>query len=359
MKLINRYVLRSFIRYLLLSLILWVFIYIVIDLFEDLGKFLAKNVALKDIVVYYIYLAPSYIVLLIPVAAMMAVFFVFGFMTKNGELTALKASGFDINKLFKTILTAGVVISAGVFIFQETVGVWAQRRMFEHKQERIDKRPRRVTTHRRNFFYYGEDNWVYYIKDYDADKRIMSNIVLWKIVDGQKVKMRIDVELGYFDTIWKFQNGTMREFDSLGDETVNKFAILEMPELKEKPEDFMKRIRPVEEMNFLELYRFIRKRSKAGEYIAKEAVEFNYRFSFPVITIIVLLITLPFSVVLKKGGIAIGVGSGIGLAFAYWGAIQSSRAYGVAGIVEPFLAAWIPNAVFALIGILMMWKVPR
>jgi lipopolysaccharide export LptBFGC system permease protein LptF len=132
-----------------------------------------------------------------------------------------------------------------------------------------------------------------------------------------------------------------------------------MPELVEKPADFTKRIKPVEEMNFLQISRFVKKRSKAGEYVNKEAVELNYRFSFPLITIITLLISLPLSVVLKRGGIAIGLGISIALAFAYWGAIQSCRAYGVAGLIDPLLAAWIPNIFFGFFGLLMIAKVPR
>ncbi|MCK4755308.1 LptF/LptG family permease, partial [candidate division WOR-3 bacterium] len=77
------------------------------------------------------------------------------------------------------------------------------------------------------------------------------------------------------------------------------------------------------------------------------------------ITIIVLLITLPLSVVLKRGGIAIGLGISIVLAFVYWGVIQSCRAYGVAGLMDPILAAWLPNIMFGIIGIALIFKAPR
>ena len=71
MKTLNRYILKNFARYLVLCLAVLVFIYIVINLFDNLGKFLAKNALVKDIIIYYFYLAPSYIVLLIPVASIM------------------------------------------------------------------------------------------------------------------------------------------------------------------------------------------------------------------------------------------------------------------------------------------------
>jgi lipopolysaccharide export system permease protein len=336
-----------------------VFIYIVINLFDNLGKFLAKNATVIDIIIYYLYTAPSYIILLIPVAALMAVFLTFGFMTKNRELIALKMSGLNINNLFVTLLFIGVFLSCFTFFFQETVGVWAQTRMFEHKQEKIDRRPRRQSRHRHNFFYYGENHWVYHIRRFDGNANSMDNVTLWKLAEKNRIQKRIDAGTGRFDSTWRFENVVVREFDTTGTEIVSEYGVLRMPELQEKPEDFLKRTKPLEEMNVLEIHQFVEKRSRAGEDVAEEKVEFNYRFSYPIITIILLVIAFPISTVLKKGGIAIGLGISIVIAFMYWGTIQSCRAYGVAGLMNPFVAAWLPNIIFSAIGLSLMVRVPR
>lgn len=359
MKIINRYVLKNFLKYLVICLAVLIFIYIVINLFDNLGKFLAKDALAKDILIYYLYLTPSYIVLLIPVASIMAVFFVFGIMTKNKELVALKTCGLNTNHLFYLILTAGLFICLLTFVFQETAGVWSQSRLFTHQQEKIDKRPRRPQRKRSNFFYHGENDWVYFIKKFDSATKRIDFVILWQISRENKIKKRIDAHAAIYDGSWKFSEAIFREFDDDGNETVKNFKILEMPELKEKPEDFLKRIKPLEEMNFIEIYRFVQKRARAGENVAKEEVELNYRFSYPIITIIILLITLPLSVVLKKGGIAIGLGISVALAFTYWGLIQSCRAYGVAGLIDPILAAWFPNILFGVVGIVLIFRVPR
>lgn len=359
MKVIDRYVLKHFIRYLLFSLLVLVFIYIIINLFDNLGKYLSRNIPLKDILVYYLYLTPSYIVLLIPVAAIIGVFFIFGLMTKNRELVALNSAGLDTANLFSLILRTGVVIVLLTFLFQETIGIWAQSELFEHKAEKIDKRPLRISGHRRNLFYRGENNWVYFIKDFDGTTQTMKNIILWEITSQQRVKKMIDAAVGTYENFWTLENVTVREFDTLGNEFVNTTPFLKMQELKEKPADFLKRIKPIEEMNFFEIYKFVKKRMRAGEDVAKEAVELNYRFSFPIITIILLLISLPLSVVLRRGGIAIGLGLSIVLAFIYWGMIQSCRAYGASGIISPFLAAWLPNVIFTALGTLMMLVIRR
>lgn len=359
MSIINRYVLKQFIRYLVICLAVLIFIYIIINLFDNLGKFLAKNATFFDILLYYLYLVPSYAVLLIPVASMIAVFLVFGIMTKHRELLILKTSGLNVNRLFTLLLITGVIIAAMTFAFQETVGVWAQARRIEHEESNINRRPTRNYSWRRNFFYYGENNWIYYIRKFDGRNNSVDNIILWQTGEDNRIKQRIDAPYGRYDEMWSFENATVRIFDTLGQEEIIKHAFLKMPELREKPRDLLQRIKPAEEMNFMEIASFIRKRQKAGQDIVKEKVELNYRFSYPFITIVLLLITLPISLVLRRGGIAVGLGISVGLSFVYWGFIQSSRAYGVAGVINPVLAAWLPNIVFGVFGLILMFKAPR
>ncbi len=359
MSIINRYVLNHFARYMAICLGISIFIYIVINLFDNLGKFLAKNASGIDIMLYYLYITPSYAILLIPVASMVAVFLVFGIMTKNREILVLKTSGMSINSLFYVFLITGVIIALGTFVFQETVGVWAQTKLKEHEQVKINRRPKRAQTWRRNFFYYGENNYIYFIKKFDGRINTMDDVVLWQLAADNRIEKRIDAAHGRYDDFWLFENATVRHFDTLDHETVTKYPLLEMHDLQEKPTDFLKKIKPAEEMNFLEIAAFVSKRQRAGQDVTKEEVELNYRFSYPLITIILLLITLPISVVLRRGGIAIGLGISIGLAFFYWGVIQSSRAYGVAGMLNPVLAAWLPNIIFGVFGAILMLKAPR
>lgn len=359
MKKIYQYVLSNFLRYLFFALLILIFIYIIINLFDNLGRYLSKNIPFRDILIYYFYLIPSYTVLLIPVAAIIGVFFIFGYMTKYREIIALKAQGMDINKLFVLILITGIFISVLTFVFQETVGAWAQSRLTRHKITKIDKRPLPIEKIRHNFFYYGENNWIYYIKEFNPRDSTLKNVMLWKIDDRRRITRRIDAANAKFIGYWQFSNVTMRDFDTLDNEEIKYYKNLDMPELKERPVDFSRGPKPMEEMNFIELSQFVKRRLRAGEDVAKENVELNYRFSFPVITFILLLFCLPISVVLRRGGIAIGLGISIVLAFIYWGFIQSCRAYGYAGLMDPFLAAWLPNIIFAIAGLISILSVRR
>ncbi len=359
MILIERYVLKNYIRYQLVALAILVFIYIIINLFDNLGRYLARNISAQDIALLYLYQIPWYAVLLLPVAAIIGVFFIFGFMTKNRELIALKTSGLNVYRLVRLIILVGVATTFFSFGFHETIGIWAQNRLYEHRVKKIDKRPLPTNELRRNIFYYGLGNWLYYIREFDPTDNQMRGVTLWQIAPDQSIRCRIDAETGRYSQGWIFYQAKVRNFDSLGNETVMDGQVVNMPELKEQPRDFLKRLKPVEEMNFLEIERFVRQRSRAGENVNREKAELHYRFSRPFITMILLIICLPLSLVLKKGGIAIGLSISFLLAFSYWGLIQSCLAYGIAGAINPVLAAWLPNIIFGTIACFTAWRIPR
>ncbi len=355
MKTIDRFITREFTRYFVYATLILVFLYIIIDLFEDLGKFIEKNVAVISLVKYYALIAPSYTVLLMPVAGLMATFLVLGFMTRYREVIALKSAGISVWRLFVPILGIGFALVIGSFVLNEAVTVRANRLFAEVKTVEIDKRPRPSQRIRRNFFYYGENDRIFYIRQLGATEGELFNFVIWELGGGQKIKKRLDADLARWqNAAWTAYRVTVREFLADTLETITRHDSLRLEDVVEKPVDFMKDLKPLDQTNVVELAGFIRKKIKAGDDVSKEKVEFNYRISFPFINLILLLLGFPLALILRKGGVAFGIGLGLIFAFTYWGMIQTFRAYGVAGVVDPILAAWIPNALFLAAGIVLL-----
>ncbi|MEO0226222.1 MAG: LptF/LptG family permease [candidate division WOR-3 bacterium] len=354
MKTIDRFIVREFIRYFIYATSILVFLYIIIDLFEDLGKFIEKNVSVPSLIKYYLLITPSYIVLLMPVGGLMALFCVLGFMTRHREIIALKSAGISIWRLFTPIFTIGLILVIASFIFNETVTVRANYKWAEVKMVEVDKRPRPSQRVRRNFFYYGDENRIFFIKQINTQSKQMHGFTILELGPQLKVKRRIDGELGQWADIWTMYKVTVRDFSKDTTERISHFDSLRMDEIKEKPDDFMKETKMLDQLNILDLSRYIQKKTRAGEDVAKEKVELNYRFSFPFINLILLLLGFPLSLILRRGGVAFGIGLGIIFAFTYWGLIQTFRAYGYAHIINPFLSAWVPNFIFMGAGFILL-----
>lgn len=355
MKILDRFLAREFAKYFFYSTAVLVFLYIVIDLFEDLGKFIEKNVAVFSLIKYYVLLTPSYTILLMPVGALLATFLVFGFMTRHREVIALKSSGLTIWRLFTPLCIIGLSLVALSFVLNETVTVWANGKWDEVRQIEIDKRPRPDRRARRNFFYSGENSRIFYIRQLNAAEGKIHDFTIWELAANLKIKRRIDGRVGSWNQSgWTFFNVTTREFYSDTIEIIKQYDSLKVVDITERPKDFLRVVKPLEQSTFLELLTFIKKKTRAGEDVSKEKVELNYRFSFPFINLILLLLGFPLSLQLRKGGVAFGIGLGLIFAFTYWGLIQTFKAYAVAGIVEPFLSAWIPNLIFLSVGLVLL-----
>ena len=53
------------------------------------------------------------------------------------------------------------------------------------------------------------------------------------------------------------------------------------------------------------------------------------------------------------------LGIGIGIAFAYILFLQVSKTFAISGSLSPALAAWIPNLIFLVLGVILLIKAPK
>jgi lipopolysaccharide export system permease protein len=85
----------------------------------------------------------------------------------------------------------------------------------------------------------------------------------------------------------------------------------------------------------------------------------NVKIAFPLISVILVLIAIPVSLRLQRGGTPLAVSIGIAVCFLYLVLLGFSRSLGLSGTLPPFLAAWLANIVFLLIGVYLMSDLER
>ncbi len=359
LKIIDRYVLREFIKYLLLFLIGVIFIFIIVNFFEQVDKFVAKKASLESIAKYYAYQIPYLFNLLLPVAELLAVFFAIGDMARNFELIAIKAAGVDIYRIFVPILMAGLFNSGLAFWVGGYVSGEGMRKAFETRMVEIEKR--NYSLHRtfaRNLSFLGRGGRLFFFGTINALSNTVSNVVIMDF-RGDSVVRRIDARSGRFkDGGWTFYYVVERRF--VGDSViVETYSQRKYPEIKEKPFEFLKVSRELQEMSIPQLYAHRKALREAGLDCAGVDTEIHFRFAFPFINFVILFFALPLASSLRGHGKAYGFGLAVSLAFVYWNLIQIFKVLGQTGELSPFLAAWIPNAIFLVTGFIANLRVQR
>jgi lipopolysaccharide export system permease protein len=88
-------------------------------------------------------------------------------------------------------------------------------------------------------------------------------------------------------------------------------------------------------------------------------VERYERMAYPFAVIILTIIGVIVSSRKTREGAGLQIAVGFALAFIYVMLIMVSRSIGKNGELPPLVAAWMPNILFALIGLLLYKRVPK
>ena len=359
MKVIDRHLLKELVRFAFIAVSSVVVIYLLIDLFEELSYFTARKVSLGVILLYYLYTLPSAISLLYPVSMVLAVFMVYGQMTRNRELHALESAGVSILRLFVPAIGLGLASIVVYLAANEFVTIPFNARLTDLRRLKIERRQSSQVRKRQNVYFVGEEGRVFYIRELSSDG-VMKKFSMSELGPGRKVTRRYDVgEAVWRDRAWHGRDVDVRTFDALGNEALEHSDSLRLDVIRETPADFASTSRPVDETSTRALRSYIARMKRAGENVAREEVEYYYRFSYSLIGLVVVLLGLPLSVRLRRGGVMFGLGLGLLLSFFYWGAIQTSRAFGTSHVISTALSAWLPNILFGTVALALVLSVDR
>ena len=127
-----------------------------------------------------------------------------------------------------------------------------------------------------------------------------------------------------------------------------------------KPSDFYFVKEDFEEMNLFELNRYIdEQHAKGAENILPYEIEKHKRLASPAAIIILTVIGASLSSRKTRGGMGLNLGIGITITFAYILFLEFFRVFAISGIISPLLAGWLPNIIFATIGVYFLAKAPK
>lgn len=361
----DRFLAREYISFSLLGITAVVVLYDLINLIERMNYFLRYKAEPLQIVMYYVYDLPPTIGLLAPVGFALGVFLVIGRLIRSNELLPLQASGVSLYRIFSVFLAISTLAAVLMFTETELVATRARTTFLEHRIEKIEKRQRSRSGVSNDLKYISETGMVYYIgqlrlADSTARKWMISQRNSLEGNSQQQVARTIYIPRAKYtqEGHWEGYDVEVREFRQ-EEETYTIHSKLVIADIIESPQELGAKSKEIEEMRLGELATYIRRMRAAGSNVAKELVEFHFRFSTPLILIIVTLISLSAATLLRKGNITLGIGLGLLLSFLYWGSIQASRALGYQGTLSPWLAAWTPNILFFALSAVLLTKVKR
>jgi lipopolysaccharide export LptBFGC system permease protein LptF len=117
------------------------------------------------------------------------------------------------------------------------------------------------------------------------------------------------------------------------------------------PHYFNQENRESETLSFVELRTQIHALERLGLDVTTLRVELHRKLAFPMVSLVMTLLGIPFAFVVSRRGALYGVAASLVLAIVYWAFIAIFEALGNYAVLPPALAAWAPNLLFGATGL--------
>ena len=156
---------------------------------------------------------------------------------------------------------------------------------------------------------------------------------------------------------WVFDQGWVRTLRGASIQEYRTFDVATFNELHENPSYFKKEVKQSSEMSYEELRRYIDDLQQSGFDTVRLKVQLQKKIAFPLITLVMAVLAIPFSASGRRGGALVGVAVALGIAVVYWVTAGLFEAMGDANQLPALLAAWAPDFIFGFAGGYMLLRV--
>ncbi len=360
MKLIDWYIFKKFIGTFFYAISLLIIIVIIFDISENIEDFLKNEAPVKEIIVdYYINFIPYFINLFVYLFTFISVIFFTSKMAGNTEIIAILSSGVSFMRMLRPYLMASLLLGIlsfylGNFLIPQTN---VTRRIFKDKyMEDLSK------DKDRNIHLQIEKGVFVFVENYNVKQQTGYRFTIEHFTDEEMsfklLADRIELDTTRGPNAWKIVNYTKRYINGM-EERIERGKVLDTT-LNLLPTDLYKIKEDFEVMNFWELQEHIRKeRLKGSAGVVYYEVEMQKRLASPAAILILTFIGAALSSRKVRGGIGMHLGLGIAITFSYILFMQFSTVFATYGNLSPVLAAWIPNALYTILGVYLIIKAPK
>ncbi len=359
--LLDDYVLRDFFIYLGMILSAFMVLLLVFTLFELLSDILRNQTPFIVVVEYLLNVTPYLLYSVAPLIMLLAVLITFGLMNRSNEITAIKATGTSVYRIVTPVLIAAALLSTGLFFADQFYLPHTNKRQEALHNEIKGKPPQTYLRPDRRWIF-GQHNDIYYYQFFDADRDQFANLTIFQIDPVNfDITQRIHAERAHWSESmdrWIFEQGWQRSLNGAAIAGYRTFDVSTFPEIGEAPSYFKKEVKQYSEMNYEELRRYIRDLQQSGFDVVRLRVQLNKKLSFPLITLIMAVLAVPFSMSAAKKGAITGVAVAVTIAVVYTVVTRLFEAMGDLSQLPPALAAWSPDLIFALVGAYLILKIP-
>jgi lipopolysaccharide export system permease protein len=372
MRLLDRYLFRELLAPLACCLGGFLIFWTAYDLFTELEEMQERKLHLLDVLAYSVAMTPGFLVLVLPIALLLALLYALTDHARANEITAMRAAGVSLWRICAPYFFVGLAASLASFALNEFLAPrstdWANRILSRYVQ-----RPGDIKT-QNQFQNFGFTNTrghrAWFIGEYRVNSAEMLKVqVNWNLPDGSSRQLHADRVIRtngvwtFFNAVEYSQADAQAQLMPLFDKPVDELA---MPEFDETPAQIRSEIKisgylgldasrkadiPLKDIfEYLQLH----PTNLSPAVSSRLYTKFYGRLAAPWTCLVVVLIAIPFGAASGRRNLFFGVAGSIFICFTFFVLQSASLLLGSGGELPPWLAAWLPNMVFGATGLFLM-----
>ena len=372
MKILDRYIMASIAGTFLFSIAMFMGLLLAMDLMKKLVELIAEQgvpptIALK----IFAYRIPGMLVYAFPMSVLLSILLVFNRMSSESEMVAIRAAGISFARIVVPAMIVAVLVSGLTFVISDRFVPVAGKRAAELTKLALEKSE---SAQHVAFIHEREDREVQYTviaSNLDVKRGLMNRVVLDLYRDGRPyIRVYADsakwlpaegrwqflppynvmwVDLEHPDGFAVKSGGSTSKID-LSDYVLKlKESPFQLSSAKKRPEEFTAR----------ELNAFVRSLTEIGgnpDLLGKAQMWLAQRYSTPFTCLVFALIAAPLGLRHHRTSNAMGLGISLLVIFGYYFFSVYLNTFGETGRMPAWLAAWLPNVLGAILGVVLIYR---
>ncbi|HSH38945.1 MAG TPA: LptF/LptG family permease [Chthoniobacterales bacterium] len=359
MKLLDRYVLRTFLRAYAYCIAAFVSIWLIFDISDNLSTFLDDRVSLLLVTRYYLTQLPQIFVILLPVSLLLALLFSLGRMSRRNEIVSMLTAGVSIPRLILPLVAMGffTALVSGVLNYSLAPKAELTRRTFFEDARNRGREPGLISG---QIFRNRAEARTWFIQHFRPERNEYITVQVLQQDEHENVKKNYMATRAYYHPdkhAWELQLVKVVTYDAGGNivDDVTTESLM-MTQWSETPFRLTSSTMRAEHLSLGELHNYLNFNADfPPSLLAPFSTHFQYRIALPWTCVIVVFLAAPLAIVFSRRGILSSVAAAIGLVFAMNFLTHLFLALGEGARIPPWAAAWGPNIVFASVGFLLLY----
>ena len=358
-KRLDWYIIRKFMVTFFMSLLFLAVLIIIFDISEKIDDFVRRSVPLKEIAFdYYMNFVPYFLNQYSPMFVFLTVIFFTSKMTQDSEVVAMLSSGISYHRIVRPYILSAAVVA----VISLVAGMWilpranATRVEFEQKYN-----PYRKVKMGHDMHYKLENDVFVYFENFSGYNNTAYNFTM-EDLHGGRMHSKLSAESAQYDTVsgvWKLRNYFIRDFDEGLQDHIRSGRQLDTV-FSMTRDDFFRNRYTIQQLNQRELNQLIRTQISRGDAsVNMSLIEKHNRFSLPISAFILTIIGLSLCTKKKRGGMGMNLAAGTALGFSYILFMQFSEMFVITDTLPAQVAVWLPNALYAIIAVVLYIKAPK